>query len=172
MLEALGLCKFVIQQAAYRYLTKPTVRPLTRFSLADHFSSNICPFQIYQPDFKFMYFNMDDSRTVGLSENRPTIILGDEVPTKYIVLHNSLPHEREEVVEFLVSKPFVMVEDLEKKTIQSQITPVWSWHKGIFSGLSPQASTTKYRLLFKAKLPPFGLSTYVIRSTSSIETSL
>lgn len=128
--------------------------------------------QIYQPDYHFTYFNIDDSRAIGINENRPTIILGDDVPIKYVVVHNSLPRYREEVVEFLVSKPFVMVQDLEKRTIPSQIAPVWSWHKGAFSGLAPQASTTKFRLLFKAKVPPMGLSTYIIRSTSSAEQSL
>lgn len=128
-------------------------------------------FQIYNPDFKFTYFNIDDSRSYGVNDNRPTIILGDDVPTKYIVLHNSLPQEREEVVEFYVSKLFVMVEYLDGKAIASQVTPVWSWHK-VFNGVGPQASTTKYRILFKAKVSSMGLTTYVIRSTHSMETSL
>lgn len=76
------------------------------------------------------------------------------------------------MVEFHVSKPFVMVEDLNEKSIISQIAPVWSWHKGSYSGLAPQASTTKYRLLFKARIPPLGLSTYIIRTTNSVEQSM
>lgn len=126
---------------------------------------------MYQADYTFTYFNIDDSRTVGLNDNRPTIILGDDVPTKFVVIHNSLPRYREEIVEFLVSKPFVMVEDLMGKSVPAQVAPIWSWHKGTFSGISPQASNTKYRLLFKAKVPSLGLSTYIIRSTNSMEQS-
>lgn len=44
------------------------------------------------------------------------------------------------------------------------MSPVWSWHKGFTSGTIPQASTTKYRLLFKVKVPPLGLATYIIHS--------
>lgn len=129
-------------------------------------------FQIYQPDFKFTYFNLDDSRAIGMNENRPTIILGEGLPIKYVVVHNSLPRYRQEVVEFYVSKPFVMVEDLDGKAIDSQIIPVWSWHIGAFGSLVPQVSTTKYRLLFKARVPSLGLATYIIRSTNSVSQSL
>lgn len=108
-----------------------------------------------------------------MNDNRPTIILGDGLPIKYVVIHNSLPRYRQEVVEFYVSKPFVMVEDLDGKAIESQIVPVWSWHKGgAFGTLVPQVSTTKFRLLFKARVPSLGLATYIIRSTNSASQSL
>lgn len=107
-----------------------------------------------------------------MNDNRPTIILGEGLPIKYIVIHNSLPRYRKEVVEFYVSKPFVMVEDLDGNAIESQIVPVWSWHKGAFGTLVPQVSTTKYRLLFKARAPSLGLVTYIIRSTESTSQSL
>lgn len=107
-----------------------------------------------------------------MNDNRPTIILGDHLPIKYVVIHNSLPRYRQEVVEFHVSKPFVMVEDLDGKAIESQIIPVWSWHKGAYGTISPQVSTTKYRLLFKARVPSLGLATYIIRSTKSVAQSL
>lgn len=123
--------------------------------------------KIYHPDYHFTYFNLDDSRSIGLNESRPTIILGSSLPTKHVVLHNSLPRDREEVVEFCVSKPFVRVEDLNGKAISSQIIPIWSWHKGPYGAKAPQASTTKFRLLFKAKVPSLGLATYIIRSTNT-----
>lgn len=123
--------------------------------------------QIYHPDHHFTYFNVDDSRSIGLNESRPTIILGSSLPTKHVVLHNSLPRDREEVVEFCVSKPFVRVEDLNGKVISSQIIPIWSWHNGPYGAKAPQASTTKFRLLFKAKVPSLGLASYIIRSTNS-----
>lgn len=182
MMEALKGCKFVIQQAVYQHLTKSTVSiqklhlfiefhwklQNIRISTSQtHFNS-----QIYQPDYTFTYFNIDDSRAIGMNDNRPTIILGDNLPTKYVVVHNSLPRHRQEVVEFYISKPFVMVEDTDGKMIESQVIPVWSWHRGAYRTLVPQPSNTKYRLLFKATVPPLGLTTYVIRSTNSVSQSL
>lgn len=107
-----------------------------------------------------------------MNDNRPTIILGDDLPTKYVVVHNSLPRHRQEVVEFYISKPFVMVEDLDGKAIESQVIPVWSWHRGPSRSLVPQPSNTKYRLLFRANVPPLGLMPYIIRSTKSASQSL
>lgn len=107
-----------------------------------------------------------------MNENRPTIILGSTLPTKHVVLHNSLPRQRQEIVEFYVSKPFVKVEDMDGNSIASQVIPVWSWHRGAYGTIAPQASTTKYRLLFKANVPPLGLATYVIRSTNSVSHSM
>lgn len=115
---------------------------------------------------------MDDSRTADQNDNRHTIILGEEIPIKHVVLHNSLPYFREEIVEFLVSKPFVMVTDMDKVNIPCQITPVWSWHRSDFSNLAPQPSTTKYKLIFRAKVPPMGLTTYLIHSTASAKDSM
>lgn len=121
--------------------------------------------------FDFTYFDLDDSRTIGIDGDRPTIVLDENCPFKYVVVHNSLPRIRREVVEFHVSKPFVMVEDLDGNAIESQIVPVWYWHDGESGDLIPQASTTKYRLLFRARAPPLGLATYIIRSTNSTSQS-
>lgn len=172
MMDALKSSKFVIQQAVYRHLTKPSVSFLFLFTNLKKFHVEFVFLQIYQPDYKFTYFSIDDSRTTGMIDNRPTIILGESLPIKYVVLHNSLPRYRQEIVEFHVSKPFVMVEDLDGKAIDSQIIPVWSWHKGAYGTLTPQVSTTKYRLLFTAKVPSLGLSTYIIRSTNTASQSL
>lgn len=145
-LNAIKNCRFVMQQAVYRLLTKES---------------------IYSPDYKFTYFFFDESHWPGLDDGRTTIILGDELPTKYVVFHNSLPKWREELVELYVSKPYISVRDLDNKAITAQISPVWSWHSqhdGNTNGVFPQASTTKYRLLFKVNVPPLGLRTYVIQS--------
>lgn len=150
MNEALRACQFVIQQSVYRHLTKAT---------------------IYQPDFSFTYFNIDDSRSSDQMSTRHTIILGKEIPTKYVVLHNSLPQMREELVEFLVSKPFVRVTTFDLEAIPSQVTPVWTWHNDAFGAVAPQVSTTKFKLIFRAKIAPMGLATYVIHSTESIAES-
>lgn len=152
MLEGIKACKFVMQQSVYKLLTKPS---------------------IYQPDYKFHYFSIDESRSAGNDESRPTIIIGDGVPNKYVVLHNSLPYQRSELVEFHVASPFVSVQDAEGISVQSQVTPVWSWHSSPpYNSIQPQASTTKYRLTFKADVPPLGLSVYSIQSKSSVQESL
>lgn len=54
--------------------------------------------------------------------------------------------------------------DFKDKKILSQVGPVWAWHKGFNTVSIPQASTTKYRLLFRVKVPPLGLATYIIHS--------
>ncbi|EDV93140.1 alpha-mannosidase 2 [Drosophila grimshawi] len=144
LVEALKSCQFVMQQAVYRLLTKPS---------------------IYSPDFNFHYFTLDDSRWpgVGVEESRTTIILGDELPTKHVVLHNTVPHWREQLVDFYVSSPFVSVSDLAGNAVEAQLSPVWSWHHDTISKtVNPQGSTTKYRIIFKARVPPMGLATYVL----------
>lgn len=138
-----------------------------------------CNFQIYQPDYKFTYFSLDESRSPGpdsveqqIDDSRPTIVVGSELPSKHIVIHNSLPYHREEIVEFYVSRPFVMVTEFDKTSIESQVTPVWSWHDNLMNKLSPQASTNKYRVLFKARVPPLGLAIYTITATNNMDQSL
>lgn len=113
---------------------------------------------------------MDDDRWPGTvsEETRTTIILGEELPTKYVVFHNSLPHWREELVEFFVSSPHMKVTDFEGNPIQAQINPVWSWHKDTLTNTrTPQGSATKYRLMFKARVAPMGMVTYIIQAESA-----
>lgn len=151
MTEAIKACKIIMQQAVYRLLTKPT---------------------IYQPDYTFSYFNIDESRSAGNDENRPTIIIGAEIPFKYIAMHNSLPYQRSELVELHIAKPFVTVTDSNGITVPAQVAPVWSWHRIQHGAWHPQASSTKYRLLFKVNIPPLGLSVYKINACSSLEDSI
>lgn len=108
----------------------------------------------------------------GGDDNRPIIILGDELPSKHIVLHNSLPYQREELVEFLVSRPFVMVTEFDKSTVECQVSPMWSWSKIIYSSTTPQGSSTKYKVMFRAIVPPLGMTVYTIHSTSGVEDSM
>ncbi|XP_030376251.1 alpha-mannosidase 2 isoform X2 [Scaptodrosophila lebanonensis] len=149
LFEAIRACQFVMQQAVYRLLTKPS---------------------IYSPDFKFHYFTLDDSRWPGsgVNDSRTTIILGEELPTKHVVIHNTLPRWRKQLVDFYVSTPFVSVSDLAGNSVQAQVSPVWSWYRDrITQTIHPQGSTTKYRVIFKARVPPMGLSTYVLTLTAS-----
>lgn len=65
-----------------------------------------------------------------------------------------------------------MVENFDGNVIESQIIPTWSWHKGERGILTPRVSAAKYRLLFRAQVPPLGLATYIIRSTNSSSQNL
>lgn len=148
MIEGIKNCKFVMQQAAYRLLTQEN---------------------IYQPDFSYQYFNIDDSRSAAGNESRSVIIIGEDVPFKYIAIHNSLPRERAEVVEFFVAKPFVSVTDSEGNVIAAQVSPSWTWHRidtgdPYFKQVQPQVSTTRYRLMFVATVPPLGMTVFKINA--------
>ncbi|KAH8276718.1 hypothetical protein KR044_004625 [Drosophila immigrans] len=149
MMDALKACHFVMQQAIYRLLTNPS---------------------IYSPDYNFHYFILDDSRWpgVGVEESRSTIILGEELPNKHVVLHNTLPHWRLQIVDFYVSSPFISVSDLAGNAVKAQVSPVWSWHHDTLSKtVNPQGSTTKFRIIFEARVPPLGLVTYVLTVSES-----
>lgn len=137
MVEGIKNCKFVMQQAVYRLLTQPN---------------------IYQADPSFTYFNMDDSRSAGNDESRSVIIIGDEVPSKYIAIHNSLPKERTELVEFFIAKPFVTVTDSEDNVITAQVTPAWSWHQSVQGEIS-----LNYKISLK-----FNFNFFRVHSTTSI----
>lgn len=127
--------------------------------------------QVYQPDYSYEYFNVDEFRSPNPDENRPTIIIGDEMPTKHVVLHNSLPYEREELVSFYIARPFAMVMDSNGIPIACQFEPVWRWHKDLHLGYHPQPSNTKFKLVFRARLPPLGLRVYTIQATLSADNS-
>jgi alpha-mannosidase II len=140
MKEGIKNSKFVIQQAVYRLLTEAN---------------------IYHPDYSFTYFNIDDSRSATNDDSaRSVIIIGDEIPYKYVVIHNSQTYSRNEIVEFYVARPFVCVTDSDGNSVDAQISPVWSWHHNLYQSVQPQASTTKYRLLFTASVSPLGLAVY------------
>ncbi|XP_055587515.1 alpha-mannosidase 2 [Uranotaenia lowii] len=147
MAKALEDCKFVMQQAVYRLLTKS---------------------EVYEGDPKFHYLAIDDSRTADGSDTfRPTIIIGEELPFKHVVVHNSLPYTRTELVEVYIGKPYVTVQDSrDGQTVPAQVSPVWAWHTRPDGSSSPQASTTKFRLLFKVTVPPLGLVVYTVNFRS------
>jgi len=106
---------------------------------------------------------LDDSRWTKGDESRTTIILGDKISTKYVVIQNSLPKWREELVEFYISNPYMSVQDTTGNPVRAQVSLVWSWHRhSLTHTVYPQPSTTKYRLIFKARVPPLGLTTYAI----------
>lgn len=130
---------------------------------------------MYEPDYSFEYFNVDDFRSPTPDETRPTIIIGEEMPTKHIVLHNSLPYERDELVNFYIARPFAMVLDANGMPVTCQFDPVWKWQKSdggtTASGYIPYASTTKFRISFRARVPPLGLRVYTLQATKSADAS-
>lgn len=96
------------------------------------------------------------------------------MPTKHVVLHNSLPYERDELVNFYIARPFAMVMDSNGVPIPCQFDPVWRWHKdssGNAGGYHPQPSNTKFKLSFRARLPPLGLRVFTIQATRSADNS-
>lgn len=140
MIEGIKNSKFIIQQAVYRLLTEAN---------------------IYHPDYSFTYFNIDDSRTATIDDSsRSVIIIGDEIPYKYVVIHNSQSYSRNEIVELFIARPFVCVTDSDGNSVDAQIAPSWNWHHNLYGTVQPQASNTKYRLLFTASVSPLGLSVY------------
>lgn len=126
--------------------------------------------QNYRPEAAELYFDIDDSRFTDETIQRVTIEIDSSAPTRYVVLHNSVPRERETVVEFLVTTPHVKVASLNGTSIVSQIGVTWMWKKDQDLYL-PKPSHDTFRLLFKAWVPPLGLATYVIRLSNPHEIS-
>lgn len=149
MQGAMRNCKEVMQQSVFKLLTQDR--------------------GVYEADSKFDYFSFDDSRAADPEASRPTIIIGDDLPKKYVVLHNSLPYQRTELVEFYIARPYVIVTDADESLVFAQVAPVWSWYTGSHDIPQPQASTTKFRLLFKATVPPLGLAVYIIHAKNTAE---
>ncbi|KAL9985464.1 hypothetical protein ACROYT_G007876 [Oculina patagonica] len=73
-----------------------------------------------------------------------------------VVLYNTLTTAREQVVSIHISDPAAMVSDSEGKEVPSQVNLWWDHRDRI--------STAKYELIFVAKVPPLGLTTYFISS--------
>lgn len=122
---------------------------------------------MYKPDFKRTYFELDESHWPGLGDDvRPTIIINKSNPRKYVAFHNSLPQWREELVELQVSTPYIKVTDIGNRTVLAQISPVWSWDNLFMNIITPRALTSKFILHFKVKVPPLGITTYVINLAS------
>jgi len=90
----------------------------------------------------------------------------DALPTKEVitlsdtpravVFYNSLTTTRKQVVSLHVSDPEVMVSDSDGEEIASQVNVWWDHRYRI--------STAKYEVLFVAKVPALGLTTYFISS--------
>lgn len=106
---------------------------------------------------KIIHFHIDDIRHSqdALSE-RHTITIGPELSIKKLVIFNSLPFTRREVVSFLVSTPFLEVLNFKGKRITCQVSP-------IFESLAA-ISNSKYEVSFIAIVPAFGLVSYTINA--------
>ncbi|XP_060536226.1 alpha-mannosidase 2-like [Cylas formicarius] len=104
------------------------------------------------------YYNFED---VWHSHNnlpeRLQITIGlPNLPTKKIVIYNSLSFTRHEVLTFYVNTPFIEVYDFQNKRMKCQVAPIFEYGSTM--------SQTKYELAFIANIPAFGVVSYTITS--------
>lgn len=102
------------------------------------------------------YYNFED---VWHSHNtlpeRAQITIGlPDLPSKKVVIYNSLAFARHEVVSFHINTPFVEVFDFRGKRINCQVSPIFEYGSTM--------SQTKYELSFIANIPAFGAVTYTV----------
>lgn len=89
MLTAIQSCQHVIQHSAHILLSG---------------------YQAEAPDHNALFYNVDDVRhSYNDLAEKHQITIGPELSTKRIAIFNSLTFEREEVVVFHVSTPYVEV---------------------------------------------------------------
>ncbi|XP_025832856.1 alpha-mannosidase 2 isoform X2 [Agrilus planipennis] len=104
-------------------------------------------------------YKVDDIwRSHDKAPERYTITIGPELSTKYIVLYNSLPQARHEVISFVVSTPFLQVLNWKGARVKCQVSPIFE------NSYEPLISHSKYEVSFIASLPALGLVRYVIQA--------
>ncbi|XP_078037756.1 alpha-mannosidase 2 isoform X1 [Augochlora pura] len=108
-------------------------------------------------DVDAVHITLDESRLRHTSAgDKQVLILGDEDPSKKVILYNSLPRQRTKVQTLIVSTPYVKVTDRMGQSVQCQISPIW---------IGPAALTTaRYELSFLVTVPGFGIATYIIHA--------
>ncbi|CAG9763918.1 unnamed protein product [Ceutorhynchus assimilis] len=77
-----------------------------------------------------------------------------DLPSKKIVIFNSLAFARHEVVSFNVNTPFVEVLDFQGKRLPCQVSPIFEYGSAM--------SQTKYELSFIANIPALATVTFTI----------
>ncbi|XP_077300371.1 alpha-mannosidase 2 [Arctopsyche grandis] len=133
LLAAISACQHVIQQSAYHLLVQP---------------------KYYHPAPEQVYFEVDDIRREHSSlPEKITITVGPEAPSRKIVIFNSLPFTRNEVVSLYVSTPFLTIHTSDNQ-VDCQISPI------VISG--NKISNYKYLLSFVAIVPAMGLTSYIV----------
>ncbi|CAB3248863.1 unnamed protein product [Arctia plantaginis] len=141
MRSAIENCESVIQQAAYYLLAKP---------------SNI-------EETHNIYFD-DVWRRYNEIPSRITITFDYLSPSRKIVLYNSLPFTRREVLTVFISSPHVEVFDPAGKPVMTQISPA------VVGNQRLTFADYKYQLSFPVVVNTLALTTYTValRSSNSI----
>ncbi|XP_076370606.1 alpha-mannosidase 2-like isoform X1 [Tachypleus tridentatus] len=96
----------------------------------------------------------DDKRLYYDSLPEKNVLLVSTSEGQKIVLFNSFPFHRHEVVHVLVKNPHVRVVNSSNKEVLSQVNPIWN--------NSAEISDKVYQLNFLADLLPLSLSTFTV----------
>ncbi|KAH1015266.1 alpha-mannosidase 2 isoform X1 [Dendroctonus ponderosae] len=104
------------------------------------------------------HYNFDDvwHSHNTLPEKMQITIGVPDLPSKKIVIYNSLAFARHEVVTFNINTQFIEVIDFQGKRITCQVSPIFEYGSTM--------STTKYEISFIASIPAFGTVSYTINS--------
>lgn len=136
MIMALNNSAHVLQQSIAHLLKTPQVSPV---------------------DTEAVYFSLDETRSHHTSAGEKHVLnLGDDNPSRKIILYNSLPRRRMRVQTLIVSTPFVRVTDRRGQIVKCQVSPVWIG--------SAALSAARYELSFLVIVPGFGITTYIVHA--------
>ncbi|XP_050305536.1 alpha-mannosidase 2 [Anthonomus grandis grandis] len=104
------------------------------------------------------YYNFEDvwHSHNSLPEKMQITIGLPDLPSKKVVIYNSLAFSRHEAVTFNVNTPFVEVFDFSGKRLPCQVSPIFEYGSSM--------SQTKYELSFIANIPAFGTVSYTINT--------
>ncbi|XP_030764706.1 alpha-mannosidase 2 isoform X1 [Sitophilus oryzae] len=108
----------------------------------------------YEQDVNYYSFEDVWHSHNSLPERLQITIGVPDLPTKKIVIYNSLAFARHEVVTFHINIPFIKVFDFRGKIVPSQISPIFEYGSSM--------SQTKYELAFVANIPAFGTVSYTV----------
>ncbi|KAG5669807.1 hypothetical protein PVAND_000100 [Polypedilum vanderplanki] len=138
--------KYVIQQSIHKLMTDPIS---------------------YVSDLNFKYFEFDDLQSADGNDEARILIVVDEYK-KFIVIHNSQTYMRNEIIELIVNTDKSCVSDAEGNFIEAQISPIVK-----YSEKDVEFEKEIYKILFKVKIAPLGMSNYgIIKNENCTTTSL
>lgn len=100
------------------------------------------------------FFDVDETRASHDSLPVRTVLQVGVGQSRCVTLYNSLGHARQTVVRLFVSTPHIQLKDSLSNVVPCQVDPFWNEDETV--------SNTVYKLVFVAKVPAFGLSTYTL----------
>lgn len=106
-------------------------------------------------------FNIDETWENIIYRPKLNFTSEDSEVVKYIVVHNSLPHERTEVIEMLSTHPAITILSIDNIPIDVVITPIWNWPKWE----NPVFDSEIFKVLCKVTVPAFSLAVFKARVT-------